>query len=95
MIRGLIFKFFFYTGTILICLIFIPALILPQKIMLLGGRLLGHWIKFCLIIFLSVKIEIKGKENIPENSNFLIASLHQSLFETFFYRSYLILQFLF
>ncbi len=84
MIRGLIFKFFFYTGTILICLIFIPALILPQKIMLLGGRLLGHWIKFCLIIFLSVKIEIKGKENIPENSNFLIASLHQSLFETFF-----------
>ena len=52
--------------------------------MLLGGRLLGHWIKFCLIIFLSVKIEIKGKENIPENSNFLIASLHQSLFETFF-----------
>ena len=84
MIKGLIFKFFFYTGTILICLIFIPALILPQKIMLLGGRLLGHWIKFCLIIFLSVKIEIKGKENIPENSNFLIASLHQSLFETFF-----------
>ena len=84
MIRRLIFKFFFYTGTILICLIFIPALILPQKIMLLGGRLLGHWIKFCLIIFLSVKIEIKGKENIPENSNFLIASLHQSLFETFF-----------
>ncbi len=84
MIKGLIFKFFFYTGTILICLIFIPALILPQKIMLLGGRLLGHWIKFCLIIFLSVKIEIKGKENIPENPNFLIASLHQSLFETFF-----------
>ena len=84
MIRGLIFKFFFYTGTILICLIFIPALILPQKIMLLGGRLLGHWIKFWLIIFLSVKIEMKGKENIPENSNFLIASLHQSLFETFF-----------
>ena len=84
MIRGLVFKFFFYTGTMLICLIFIPALILPKKVMLLGGRLLGHWIKFCLIIFLSVKIEIKGKENIPENSNFLIASLHQSLFETFF-----------
>ena len=34
--------------------------------------------------FLSVKIEVKGLENIPRNKNFFIASLHQSLFETFF-----------
>ena len=84
MIRGLIFKFFFYTGTILICIIFIPALILPTRIMLIGGKILGYWIKFCLFFFLSVKIEITGKENIPKNKSFFIASLHQSLFETFF-----------
>ena len=84
MIRGLIFKFFFYTGTIVVCTIFIPALILPQKISLIGGKILGHWIKFCLYFFLSVKIKIKGIENIPENTPFFIASLHQSLFETFF-----------
>ena len=36
MIRGLLFKLFFYTGTIIVCLIFIPALILPKKIMLIG-----------------------------------------------------------
>ena len=84
MIRGLIFKFFFYTGTFLICIIFIPALILPTKIMLIGGKILGYWIKFCLNFFLSVKVEVKGIENIPKNSNFFIASLHQSLFETFF-----------
>ena len=84
MIRKTIFKFFFYIGTIFVCLIFLPALILPQRIILFGGKILGYWIKFCLNLFLSVKVEIKGIENIPKNSNFFIASLHQSLFETFF-----------
>ncbi len=84
MIRGLLFKLFFYTGTIIVCLIFIPALILPKKIMLIGGKILGYWIRICLFIFLSVKIKVKGIENIPNNTAFFIASLHQSLFETFF-----------
>ena len=84
MIRKLLFKFFFYIGTIFICIIFIPALILPQKFMLTGGKILGYWIKFCLYFFLSVKVEVKGIENIPKDTPFFIASLHQSLFETFF-----------
>ena len=84
MIRKLLFKFFFYIGTIFICIIFIPALILPQKFMLTGGKILGYWIKFCLYFFLSVKVEFKGTENIPKDTPFFIASLHQSLFETFF-----------
>ena len=84
MIRGIIFKFFFYIGTISICIIFLPAIILPKKFILIGGKILGHWIKFCLYFFLSVKIEVKGLKNIPKNSNFFIASLHQSIFETFF-----------
>ena len=84
MIRRIIFKFFFYTGTIAVCIIFLPALILPNKIVLIGGKILAQWIRFCLYFFLSVKVEVKGKENIPKSSNFFIASLHQSLFETFF-----------
>ena len=84
MVREAIFKIFFYLGTFVICLIFIPALILPRKITLLGGRILGYWIKICLALILSVKIEVKGKENIPTESNYFIACLHQSLFETFY-----------
>ena len=84
MIRKIIFKLFFYTGVIAVFIIFLPALILPQKVVLVGGKILGHWIKFCLNFFLAVKVEVKGIENIPKNSNFFIASLHQSLFETFF-----------
>jgi len=84
MIRSLIFKILFYTGVILVCLIFIPSLILPQRIALIGGKILGYWSKICLNLCLSTKIEIKGKENIIKEEKFFIACSHQSAFETFF-----------
>ena len=84
MIRSLIFKIFFYLGIILICIFFLPALILPQKIVLFGGKIMGYWAKICLNIFLSTKIIIKGNENLILNSKFFIACSHQSMFETFF-----------
>ena len=84
MIRSLIFKFFFYLGIIVICIIFLPALLLPQKVVLLGGKIMGHWSKICLNFFLSTKIQIKGKENLILDSKFFIACSHQSMFETFF-----------
>ena len=84
MIRCLIFKIFFYLGIILICLIFLPSLLLPQKIVLFGGKIMGHWSKICLNIFLSTKIIIKGKENLISEGKFFIACSHQSMFETFF-----------
>jgi len=45
---------------------------------------MGYWTSFCLKIFLSTKIVIKGKENIIKNKKFFIAASHQSMFETFF-----------
>jgi len=45
---------------------------------------MGYWTSFCLQIFLSTKIIIKGKDNIIKNKKFFIASSHQSMFETFF-----------
>ena len=84
MIKRTLFLFFFYSGVIFVCIFFLPALILPQKITLYGGRILGFWSKFCLELFLSTKIVIKGKEKILKNKKFFIASAHQSQFETFF-----------
>ena len=57
---------------------------MPSKIVLFGGKLMGHWSGICLKIFLSTKIIIKGKENIINNEKFFIASSHQSMFETFY-----------
>ena len=84
MIRNLLFSLFFFGGIIFISLIFLPAIFLPKKIVLLGGKIMGYWTSFCLQIFLSTKIIIKGKENIIQNKKFFIASSHQSMFETFF-----------
>ena len=84
MIRNILFTFFFFTGIILISIIFIPSFFLPQRIVLIGGKLMGYWAAFCLRFFLSIKIIIKGKENIILDSKFFIASSHQSMFETFF-----------
>ena len=84
MIRNFLFSLFFFSGIILISLIFIPALFLPKNIVLFGGKIMGYWASFCLQFFLSTKIIVKGEENIIKDKKFFIAASHQSMFETFF-----------
>ena len=84
MIRNLIFSIFFFTGIIIISLIFLPSFFLPRGVVLLGGKIMGYWTGFCLKFFLSTKIIIKGKENLIRNEKFFIAASHQSMFETFY-----------
>ena len=84
MIKNSIFTIFFFTGIIVISIIFLPTFFLPQKIVLIGGKLMGHWSGFCLKFFLSTNIVIKGEENIIRDEKFFIASSHQSMFETFY-----------
>ena len=45
---------------------------------------MGYWTELCLKIFLSIKIIIKGKENIINNGKYFIGASHQSTFETFY-----------
>jgi len=84
MFRNTIFLISFFTGIIIISLIFLPTFILPQKIVLFGGKLMGYWTSFCVKFFLSTKIIIKGQENIITDKKFFIAASHQSMFETFY-----------
>ena len=84
MLRNITFSVIFFSGIILISIIFLPALFFSQSIILSGGKLMGHWTSYCLKKILSVKIKILGKENIISNEKFFIASSHQSMFETFY-----------
>ena len=84
MLRNYIFSLFFFTGIIIISIIFLPSFILPKQVVLFGGKLMGHWAGFCLRFFLSIKIVIKGTKNIIRDEKFFIAASHQSMFETFF-----------
>ena len=84
MIKNILFSLFFFVGIIFISLLFLPTLLFPQKFVLFGGKLMGHWSRICLKFFLSTNIIIKGEENIIKDRKFFIASSHQSMFETFF-----------
>ena len=84
MIRNFLFSTFFFSGILIISLIFLPSFFFPQKIVLFGGKIMGHWASICLKYFLDTKIEVKGRENIIKNEKFFIASSHQSMFETFY-----------
>ena len=84
MLRNFIFSTVFFSGIIFISIIFLPALLLTNKIVLIGGKLMGYWTSFCLKKILSTKIEIVGRENIIKDRKFFIAASHQSIFETFY-----------
>jgi len=77
MFRNIVFSIFFFIGIIIISIIFLPALFLPQKVVLFGGKLMGHWTELSLKLFLSTKINVKGRENIIQNEKFFIAASHQ------------------
>ncbi len=84
MIRNIFFSTFFFTGIIFISIVFLPSLLMPQRFVIFGGKLMGYWTEVCLKIFLSTNITVKGKENIIKENKFFIAASHQSMFETFF-----------
>ena len=84
MIRNFLFSIIFFAGIIIISIIFLPSFFLPRKIVLIGGKLMGYWTGICLRFILSVKILIKGEENIIKEDKFFIAASHQSMFETFY-----------
>ena len=84
MIRNFLFSILFFSGIIFISIIFLPSFFLPKSVVLKGGKLMGYWASFCLRLILSVKIYIKGRQNIISNEKFFIAASHQSMFETFY-----------
>ncbi len=84
MIRKFLFLFFFFLGVSTISIVFLPSLVMPTKIVLFGGKMMGKWAALCLKIFLQTKIIVKGRDNIIKNEKFFIACSHQSMFETFY-----------
>ncbi len=84
MIRNFLFNIFFFLGIFIISIIFIPALIIPNKVILFGGKMMGYWSEICLRLFLSSKVIVKGRDKIVKKEKFFIASSHQSMFETFY-----------
>ncbi len=84
MLRNFLFSATFFSGIVLISILFFPALLMPKRVVLFGGKLMGYWTSFCLKVIMNTKIEIIGKENLVKEDKFFIAASHQSMFETFY-----------
>ena len=89
LLRSLLFNLFFYGGIIFVFIIALPTLLLPPQFALYFGKFLGHYVIFIVKILLGTKVEFKGIENIKKEEKYLVASAHQSIFETFALQSIL------
>ena len=82
-LRSLFFNIFLFGGIAVACIIAFPLLFLKDKHMICAGRILSRYIGFLLKIFIDVKIDFKGTENLRKFDKYFVASAHQSMFETF------------
>ena len=84
-IRAFFFYIIFYIWTIIFFIIFSPVKFFSRKFVLRLSKLwTGSVIKLSKTI-LKIDYELIGLQNIPKNNIFLLASNHQSAWETFFF----------
>lgn len=84
-IRSLVFKGVFYFWSFLCCLVAVPLMYLPKcppKWLLAIQTVWSHGILVLLRAIVGLKVEVQGRENIPEGGS-LLAVKHQSSFDTF------------
>ena len=82
-LRSFFFNIFLYLGIASACVIALPLLALRDKYMICAAKVLSGYIVFLVKVFLGVKIEFRGLENLRKHEKYFIASAHQSMFETF------------
>lgn len=84
LIKSIVFNFLIFTMIAISCIIALPLLILPRKYFLskLVYFLGWYFLRVTKLIY-NINVEILGFENLKKYENFIIASAHQSMFETF------------
>jgi len=82
MARSLVFNVLFYVTTTLFVVIGSPLLFAPRSWSMAALKLHARFELFLLRAIVGTKIEVRGRENIPEGPC-LVASKHQSAWETF------------
>lgn len=81
MLRSLLFNIALWVGSIGITVLFLPTLLLPKTIVFVP-RLWGKMVLFLLRHMVGIYCQVEGLENLPQEGGFLIASKHQSAWET-------------
>ena len=81
-VRSLLFIVTLYVSLLAWMIVGLPVLILPRMFMVYFARAWSHYFLWLCRVVGGLKVEIRGRENIPSGP-LLIASKHQSMWETF------------
>ena len=82
MIRSTIFTILFYIGTAIILIGGSPLLFGKRTWAMAGLAFHGKFVLLLMRLVIGTRVEVRGRENLPENP-VLLASKHQSAWETF------------
>jgi 1-acyl-sn-glycerol-3-phosphate acyltransferase len=81
-LRSLIFVVAFYIWSVFAAVIVVPLYLAPYRWMVTALRVWGMGIIFLLRVICDIKVEVRGKEFLPEGAA-LIAPKHQCMFDIF------------
>jgi len=82
LIRSIVFNIAFYLNTAILLIVALPTFFMPFWGIVEIARLWGRINLWLLRVIAGVKIEVRGREKIPQGP-LLVASKHQSAWETF------------
>jgi len=82
-IRSTFYNIFFFVLTGISCVLLFPTLFFPRRYYLAVVHYFVHTNALLEKIFLNLTYEIRGLENLPTSGSYLVASKHQSTYETF------------
>ena len=82
-LRSSLFNLCFYTIVATLCIILLPMLFMPRKIMMNVVYIIIHTTAFLEKHILELTYEIRGAEHLPEKPPYIVAAKHQSAYETF------------
>ncbi len=82
MLRSIVFSIVFYINTAVFLVIGSPLLLGPRRWAMAGLNAHAHASLFWLKLIVGTKLEVRGRENLPEGP-VLIAAKHQSAWDTF------------
>ena len=81
-LRSLLFNILFYGTTAIACIVLIPFLLAPRKVILLITKTYLACTQFLMRYVLGITYEVRGKKYLPKKGSYLLAAKHQSAYET-------------
>ncbi len=86
-LRSILFMISFYLYSLLIFIIMLPTFLLPKRQAMIMPIAWTSGTMFLLRHVAGVKLKVEGKENLPKQGGYIVASKHQSAMETLMFHT--------